>query len=841
MVAALWRLVVVLPGLLLWQGTGVAVVVDVVGAAAAAWTPTGLSHSSPSGSFYSSLSLSLPISSNDGDGKQLLGGATAGGKRAKSSRPNKDSTNNKKGPGPRRGDRRPRQSPASSSSLSSSSSASSLWRVYGVEVHPDALLQAVEDEDEIVRRSQRIHRIGKIPPADYLHPAILQSLYRRLGIDAMTIYPSSPSENNTNNTASSHNTQKRLSDSSSSPLLESVRIVRRSLDARHRSRRADGGTGPRYVYVLDVRLAPTSSTGRRNLTPLLLRHQPGRLERQEAQEQDGEEDAERTVEAENDNRPPRSNPTEDAATPSKTVLVVGAGPAGLLAALSLVKFGQHNITPIVLERGQPVESRGRDIGALAHRRILNTNSNYAYGEGGAGTWSDGKLTTRIGRNSGPVRTVLQTLVDYGAPSNILVEGAPHLGTDNLVRLLRNLRNDLVRLGGTIHFGHQVTRFLVKDGTAIGVEYTAAGGKKGTLYADAVIVAAGHSARDVYELLQTAGAQLEPKGFAVGYRVEHPQALINRLQYGTTWGSRVETGRAGTDAANQRYFRTFGVGVEQPGAVYDNAREGVDHHDMEDSPQHPGRLAVPSYRLAADLVSDGTRHRSVYSFCMCPGGQVVPSSTEPGELCVNGMSFSRRDSQWANSALVVTVDADDELLDPYRTEHGALAGMAFQRDMERRASALGGGNLTVPVQRLTDFLAAKPSTSAPPSSYRLGVVPAACHEIYPPPIVEALRNALVQFDRTLPGYVCEDGLLHAVETRTSSPIRVGRDPVTLQAVGLRNLFPAGEGAGFAGGIVSAAVDGIAVAEGVLDAVLLPSERARKSASGRATSKGVDTYY
>jgi len=206
-----------------------------------------------------------------------------------------------------------------------------------------------------------------------------------------------------------------------------------------------------------------------------------------------------------------------------------------------------------------------------------------------------------------------------------------------------------------------------------------------------------------------------------------------------------------------------------------------------------------------------------------------------------MSFSRRDSQWANSALVVTVDADDELLDPYRTEHGALAGMAFQRDMERRASALGGGNLTVPVQRLTDFLAAKPSTSAPPSSYRLGVVPAACHEIYPPPIVEALRNALVQFDRTLPGYVCEDGLLHAVETRTSSPIRVGRDPVTLQAVGLRNLFPAGEGAGFAGGIVSAAVDGIAVAEGVLDAVLLPSERARKSASGRATSKGVDTYY
>lgn len=209
---------------------------------------------------------------------------------------------------------------------------------------------------------------------------------------------------------------------------------------------------------------------------------------------------------------------------------------------------------------------------------------------------------------------------------------------------------------------------------------------------------------------------------------------------------------------------------------------------------------------------------MHSFCMCPGGQIVPASTDPDEVCVNGMSFSRRDSQWANSALVVTVDPDDTILEEYKKAHGVLAGIAFQREMERRASALGGGNLTVPVQRVTDFLEGKVSRSAPASSYRLGVKPAACHEIYPEPLTASLRHALVtQFNQKMPGYVCDDALLHAVETRTSSPVRIVRNESDLKAFGIDNLFPAGEGAGFAGGIVSAAVDGMVVAQAVTDSL------------------------
>ena len=239
------------------------------------------------------------------------------------------------------------------------------------------------------------------------------------------------------------------------------------------------------------------------------------------------------------------------------------------------------------------------------------------------------------------------------------------------------------------------------------------------------------------------------------------------------------------------------------------------------------MPVSSYRLATDQASDGTikatneeedlpNKRGVYSFCMCPGGQIVPASTNPDEVCVNGMSFSNRDSVWANSALVVTVDADDPLLESYRIKYGkAMAGIEFQKDMERRASIMGGGNLTVPVQRVTDFLDGVPSTSAPSSSYRLGVKPSACHSIYPPPLMEAMRNALLKFEEQMPGYVCQDALLHAVETRTSSPVRICRDNQSYQASGITNLFPAGEGAGYAGGIVSAAVDGLTIANAIMD--------------------------
>ena len=273
--------------------------------------------------------------------------------------------------------------------------------------------------------------------------------------------------------------------------------------------------------------------------------------------------------------------------------------------------------------------------------------------------------------------------------------------------------------------------------------------------------------------------------------------INKIQYDVEYGPSVITGKGLTDQINQDYFHAANV----------NGSNVV---------SHPGHLPVPSYRLATDKADDGNTTRGVYSFCMCPGGQIVPASTDPDQICVNGMSFSNRDSVWANSALVVAVSPDDKILDEYREKYGVLAGLEFQKDMERRASIMGGGDLVVPVQRLTDFIEGKASTSAPSSSYRLGVLPSACHEIYPEPIVNSLRDAVVNhFDRKMPGFLCPDALLHAVETRTSSPLRVSRDANTLQAVGAERLFPSGEGAGFAGGIVSAAVDGMIVAEAVLE--------------------------
>jgi uncharacterized FAD-dependent dehydrogenase len=459
-----------------------------------------------------------------------------------------------------------------------------------------------------------------------------------------------------------------------------------------------------------------------------------------------------------------------------------------------------------------------------HRSLLNKESNFCFGEGGAGTFSDGKLTTRIGRNSQAVRFVLETLVQYGAPAAILTEGAPHLGTDNLVRLMRNMRQSLRDYGGEVVFGAKVDQLVMNDdgdsddgtsntkvkgvqvsyGPAVergpgGVRQSREGEKTETLVGDAVVLATGHSARDFYETLHSAGVQLEAKGFAAGFRVEHPQRLINEIQYGSEWGPSVVTGKSMTDTANRDHFAKFATAGEEA--------------------DHEGRLPVPSYRLATDKAYDGSGNRGAYSFCMCPGGQIVPASTNPGEVCVNGMSFSKRDSMWANSALVVTVAADDPVLDPYREEHGVLAGIAFQRDMEERASVMGGGDLTVPVQRLTDFVVGQASESAPPSSYRLGVKPSACHELYPAPMTKALQDAVVNhFDKQLPGFLCEEGLLHAVETRTSSPVRISRDAETLQAIGLDGLFPAGEGAGFAGGIVSAAVDGIVVAEAVLEELI-----------------------
>ncbi|KAK4781305.1 hypothetical protein SAY87_017411 [Trapa incisa] len=450
------------------------------------------------------------------------------------------------------------------------------------------------------------------------------------------------------------------------------------------------------------------------------------------------------------------------------IAVVGSGPSGLFASLVLAQLGA-DVT--LFERGQAVEQRGRDIGALAVRRILQLESNFCFGEGGAGTWSDGKLVTRIGRNSESVLAVLNTLVHFGAPESILVDGKPHLGTDRLVPLLRNFRQHLLHHGVTIKFGSRVDDLLIENGKLIGLKASDVSDRSPINYQnykyDAIILAVGHSARDVYQMLLSHNLELIPKDFAVGLRVEHPQELINYIQY-SKFSSEVQRGR--------------------------------------------GKVPVADYKVAKYVrVNDVNAStnlgigRSSYSFCMCPGGQVVLTSTNPSELCVNGMSFSRRASKWANAALVVTVSGKDfEALNC----HGPLAGVDFQRELERKAAIMGGGNFTVPVQRVTDFIGKKTSvTDIPSSSYRLGVRAANLHDLFPSHITEALQRSISMFDEELPGFVTKEALLHGVETRTSAPIQIPRDAETYESTSLSGLYPVGEGAGYAGGIVSAAVDGM----------------------------------
>ncbi|KAG0518076.1 hypothetical protein BDA96_09G144500 [Sorghum bicolor] len=451
------------------------------------------------------------------------------------------------------------------------------------------------------------------------------------------------------------------------------------------------------------------------------------------------------------------------------VAVIGSGPSGLFASLVLGELGAE-VT--LLERGQPVEQRGRDIGALAVRRILQSESNFCFGEGGAGTWSDGKLMTRIGRNTDGVQAVMKTFVHFGAPPNILVDGKPHLGTDKLVPLLRNFRHHLRELGVTIRFNARVDDLIVEDGQVKGIVVSDAELRPGSasqkLAFDAVVLAVGHSARDTYSMLWQHNVDMSPKSFAVGLRIEHPQELINSIQY-SELAAEVQRGRGRIPVADYKIAKSVG----------------------ERDTENELGIAEPS--------------RSCYSFCMCPGGQVVPTSTNPSELCINGMSFSRRASKWANSALVVTVSSQD--FKPFQS-HGPLAGVEFQREFERRAAMMGGGNFVVPAQCVTDFISNRLSvTTLPPSSYRLGVRPSNLHELFPPYITEALQQSIIMIDREMPGFVSSKALLHGVETRTSSPLQISRHGETYESTSLRGLYPIGEGAGYAGGILSAAVDGM----------------------------------
>ncbi|XP_072961405.1 uncharacterized protein [Typha angustifolia] len=553
--------------------------------------------------------------------------------------------------------------------------------------------------------------------------------------------------------------------------LEAFSVVRKSFDARKVLKE------PEFVYTVDMdvkellNLEPRTWDFISRLEPKLglVEYMPNLKPPADLISIFGENEQISGVELQKIDDIVRKDSNKSPHSKKPKVAVVGSGPSGLFASLVLGELGAE-VT--LIERGQAVEQRGRDIGALVVRQILKTESNFCFGEGGAGTWSDGKLVTRIGRNSDSVQAVMKTLVHFGAPPNILVDGKPHLGTDRLVPLLRNFRQHLKDLGVVIKFGTRVDDLIVENGQVLGVVVSDATQEPGSdnqrLLYDAVVLAVGHSARDVYRMLLQYDTDIAPKDFSVGLRIEHPQELINSIQY-SALAAEIRNGR--------------------------------------------GRIPVADYKIVK-YVSEGSNgtlpdsqelNRSCYSFCMCPGGQVVLTSTSPSELCINGMSFSRRASRWANSALVVTVSSKDFVS---FQSHGPLAGVEFQREFERRAAVMGGGNFVVPVQCVTDFLDNKLSVmSLPPSSYRLGVRASNLHELFPPHITEALQQSIVMFDKELPGFISKEALLHGVETRTSSPLQILRHAETYESTSLKGLYPIGEGAGYAGGIVSAAVDGM----------------------------------
>lgn len=432
-----------------------------------------------------------------------------------------------------------------------------------------------------------------------------------------------------------------------------------------------------------------------------------------------------------------------AGRPVPRVVIVGSGPAGTWAALRLAEAG---IPATILERGKPVQPRRADLAALTRGR-LDPQSNYCFGEGGAGTFSDGKLYTRA-KDRQAVNSVLQDLVRFGAPDEIAVESRPHVGSNRLPKVLTALREHLEGQGVLYRFAADVTaiRFDRRGVQAVQL----AGGDE--VPADAVVLAVGHSARTIYEWAAGAGIAIERKGIAVGVRIEHPQSLIDEIQYGAVAG-------------------------------------------------HP---ALPP--ALYELTSSGAG-RGVYSFCMCPGGWIVPAATELDGVVVNGMSLSKRDSRFANAGMVVAVEAGD--FGP--AGDGALAGVEFQRRIERAAARAGGGGFRAPGQRLGDFLADRASTSIADSSYRPGVAPGALAEVFPPFVVTALREGLRRMGAQMPRFLHPQASLIAAETRTSAPVRFLRDAESLMSPDCPGLYPAGEGAGYAGGIVSAALDGLRVAE------------------------------
>ncbi|MFH2059958.1 MAG: FAD-dependent protein [Pseudomonadota bacterium] len=430
----------------------------------------------------------------------------------------------------------------------------------------------------------------------------------------------------------------------------------------------------------------------------------------------------------------------------KQVIIVGSGPAGLFAALRLIELG---IRPIVLDRGKNVTDRRFDLKTLQTDGLVNPDSNYCFGEGGAGTYSDGKLYTRSTKR-GDVKKILAVLVQHGAINDILVNSHPHIGSNKLPKIIKNIRDTILASNGDIHFNSRIVDLILKDQKIQGVrtehkEFTA----------DAVILATGHSARDIYLLLERHKILLEAKPFAMGVRVEHPQDQINAIQYGS----------------------------------------------FKDSPHLP----TATYSLACQVDGSG-----VYSFCMCPGGMLIPASTAPGELVLNGMSNSLRNLPFANAGMVVSIDS--KVYGHYeKFKH--FAGLEFQKQMEQKAFHAGGKTLAAPAQRLTDFLENKISSSLPDTSYIPGIVSCDLKQILGPYICDHLKAGLKIFGHNMRGYVTKQATLLAVESRTSSPIRIPRHIKTFMHPQVQGLFPVGEGAGYAGGIVSSAIDGDVCADAV----------------------------